>query len=46
MLGRCANAIPPSGLGDHSYFGYLETDDVNDLHDEFTALVRAVAPRR
>src|ERR1700722_5177448 len=37
MLGRCPNAIPPSELGDHSYFGYFETDDVNGLHDEFAA---------
>jgi len=37
MLGRCPNAIPPGDLGDHSYFGYLETGDVDALHDEFVA---------
>jgi hypothetical protein len=35
MLGRCPNAMKPRDLGDHSYFGYLETDDVDALHDEF-----------
>ncbi len=37
MLGRCPDAIPPSELGDHSYFGYVETDDVDRLHGEFVA---------
>ena len=37
MLGRCPDALPPSELGDHSYFGFFATDDVNALHAEFTA---------
>lgn len=34
MLGHCPDALPPTATGDHSYFGYLEVDDVNALHDE------------
>ena len=32
MLGHCADALPPSQLGDHSYFGYLRVDDVDAYH--------------
>lgn len=35
MLGRCPSALPPRELGDHSYFGYFETDDVDGLQVEF-----------
>lgn len=35
MLGNCPNALPPSATGDHSYFGYLEVDEVDSLHEEF-----------
>lgn len=35
MLGHCPEALRPSALGDHSYFGYLYADDVDALHDEF-----------
>ncbi|HTR10481.1 MAG TPA: VOC family protein [Paraburkholderia sp.] len=34
MLGSCPDAMPPAQTGDHSYFGYLEVDDVEGLHDE------------
>ncbi|MGA7584972.1 MAG: VOC family protein [Rouxiella badensis] len=37
MLGHCPEAIRPSATGDHSYFGYLNVDDVDALYDEFTA---------
>jgi uncharacterized glyoxalase superfamily protein PhnB len=30
--GECADAIPPAQLGDHSYFGYLVVDDVDNLY--------------
>lgn len=33
MAGRCADAIPASQLGDHSYFAYLVVDDVDAWHD-------------
>ena len=37
MLGRCPDALPASELGDHSYFGFFITADVDALHAEFTA---------
>ncbi len=37
MLGRCPDALPASQLGDHSYFGFFATDDVDALHAEFEA---------
>jgi catechol 2,3-dioxygenase-like lactoylglutathione lyase family enzyme len=36
-LGRCPDALPPAALGDHSYFGFFATDDVDRLHAEFAA---------
>ena len=36
MLGRCPDALPASALGDHNYFAFLATDDVDALHAEFT----------
>lgn len=35
MLGECPDAIPPSRLGDHSYFAYVNATDARALHDEF-----------
>jgi catechol 2,3-dioxygenase-like lactoylglutathione lyase family enzyme len=35
MLGSCPDAMSASAIGDHSYFGYMEVDDVDVLHDEF-----------
>ena len=35
MLGRCPDALPPSKIGDHGYFGFFATDDVDALHREF-----------
>ena len=32
MAGECADAIPPVDLGDHSYFGYLIVDGVDDYY--------------
>jgi catechol 2,3-dioxygenase-like lactoylglutathione lyase family enzyme len=37
MLGSCPDALPPGELGDHSYFGYLVVDDV----DQYYSTVRA-----
>ena len=37
MLGRCPDAIPPDQLGDHSYFAYIETDDLDGFHAEIAA---------
>src|SRR5579862_778186 len=37
MLGRCPDAIPPAELGDHSYFAYVEVDDLDAFHAEIAA---------
>ncbi|HEY4250505.1 MAG TPA: VOC family protein [Roseomonas sp.] len=34
MIGRCPEVTPAAAIGDHSYFGYLEVDDVDALHAE------------
>ena len=34
MLGECPNAIHPSKLGDHSYFGYLRVDDADTYYED------------
>ncbi len=37
MAGECPDAIPPSQLGDHSYFAYLRVEDVESLHESVRA---------
>ena len=37
MAGECKDAIPPSQLGDHSYFAYLEVDDIDSFHQAVVA---------
>ena len=37
MVGHCPDAIQPSELGDHSYFGYFVVDDVDDYYDMVTS---------
>jgi catechol 2,3-dioxygenase-like lactoylglutathione lyase family enzyme len=37
MLGQCPTDMHPSALGSHNWFGYLDVDDVDGLHAEFTA---------
>jgi predicted enzyme related to lactoylglutathione lyase len=37
MAGQCPDAIHPSQLGDHSYFAYLEVEDVDSLHESVRA---------
>ena len=37
MAGECRDAIPPRELGDHSYFGYLVVDDVDEYHQRAVA---------
>ena len=32
MAGECRDALPPAELGDHSYFAYMEVDDIDSLH--------------
>ena len=33
MAGHCPDAIHPSDLGDHSYFGYFVVDDVDNYYE-------------
>lgn len=37
MMGHCPDALPAAETGDHSWFGYLEVDDIDALHAEFAA---------
>jgi uncharacterized glyoxalase superfamily protein PhnB len=37
MAGECPDAIPPRDLGDHSYFGYLVVDRVDEYHERVVA---------
>ena len=37
MAGECPDAIPPSQLGDHSYFAYLEVGEVDSLYESVRA---------
>ena len=31
MAGECRDALSPEALGDHSYFAYLEVDDIGGM---------------
>ncbi len=33
----CPNDLPAADIGSHSWFGYLEVDDIEALYAEFTA---------
>ena len=47
MAGNCPEAIQPSQLGDHSYFGYFVVDDVVSYHDIVTSKgVEIIKPLR
>jgi catechol 2,3-dioxygenase-like lactoylglutathione lyase family enzyme len=37
MAGECRDALPATELGDHSYFAYLEVDDIDRLHEDVVA---------
>lgn len=37
MAGECADALPPSQLGDHSDFAYVQVDDIDALHADVAA---------
>lgn len=37
MAGECPDAMPPTELGDHSWFAYIEVDRIDELHDEVTS---------
>jgi catechol 2,3-dioxygenase-like lactoylglutathione lyase family enzyme len=35
--GRCPDALSPAELGDHSYFAYLELDEINSFYESVRA---------
>ena len=37
MAGKCADAMSPRDLGDHSYFAYIEVDDIRQWYDSVVA---------
>jgi uncharacterized glyoxalase superfamily protein PhnB len=37
MIGHCPDDKPAAEIGSHSWFAYLEVDDVDGLHRELTA---------
>lgn len=37
MAGECRDAIPPHELGDHSYFAYLQVDDIQSYYESISA---------
>ena len=37
MLGECVDALPPAGLGDHSWYGYVTVSDAAALYAEYRA---------
>lgn len=37
MAGRCPEAMPPSQLGDHSYFAYIEIADIASYYESVCA---------
>lgn len=36
MIGHCPDALPPGELGDHNYFAFISTNEVDSVHAEFT----------
>jgi catechol 2,3-dioxygenase-like lactoylglutathione lyase family enzyme len=36
MAGECPDALPPGELGDHSWFAYIEVDDIDGLYASVT----------
>lgn len=37
MAGECPDALSAHELGDHSYFAYVEVDDIDPLYDRLIA---------
>ncbi len=37
LAGQCPDALATAELGDHSYFAYVEVDDIDALYAEVTA---------
>lgn len=45
MAGECRDALPAGELGDHSYFAYLEVDNIEELYETVTARDAIVTKR-
>ena len=37
FAGQCPDAIPPSKLGDHSYFAYLQVEEIDTYYESVRA---------
>jgi catechol 2,3-dioxygenase-like lactoylglutathione lyase family enzyme len=37
MAGECPDAKPPGEIGDHSYFGYVVVEGIDELYDSVVA---------
>lgn len=37
MAGECPDALPPGDLGDHSWFAYIEMDDIERFYEAVRA---------
>lgn len=47
MAGQCPDSIPPSQLGDHSYFAYLQIEDIDAFYNSVRAAgVKIIKPLR
>jgi len=46
MIGHCPTDKPAAEIGSHSWFGYVEVDDVGALHGEFTGRGANCTPPR
>lgn len=47
MAGECRDAPLPSAIGDHSYFAFIETAGIDNLHAELTGRgVEVITPLR
>jgi len=42
MAGHCPDAIPPGKLGDHSYFAYLQIDEIDSFYASVLASGAAI----
>ena len=46
LAGQCLDAVHPRDLGDHSYFGYLIVDAVDDYYKRIRGVAEIVKPLR
>lgn len=46
MAGECRDALAPSELGDHSYFAYVEIEDMDAFHQAVADKAEVIKPLR